>query len=233
MYTFTSRVRFSETDEEERLSLGAIMNYFQDCCSFHAQEVHAGSDWMRQRDRLWLLNSWQIILLERPRCNEYIQVSTEPYAFKGTLGMRNFRIRTADGRDCVLANSNWFLIQPSTMRPVRVTKEDMEPYVLGDRLEMDYADRKIALPKEGTVQEPVVVLPEHIDSNHHVNNTQYVLMARRYLPEGFVLRQVRAEYRYQALLGDIIVPVVTVQENQTIVQLKKEDGTAYAVVAFS
>ena len=59
---------------------------------------------------------------------------------------------------------------------------------------------------------PITVRTEHLDSNHHVNNTQYVLMASRYLPSDFSLHQVRAEYRYQALLGDTMIPVVTKEE---------------------
>lgn len=233
MYTFTSRVRFSETDEDGRLSLGAIMNYLQDCSVFHSQDVHAGSEQMRARDRVWLLNSWQIVILDRPKCCETIEIGTRPYGFKGTFGMRNFRIRRTDGSDCVLANSNWFLMQPSVMRPVRVTEEDKKPYTLGEPLKMNYADRKIAVPGDGTEMEPVPVLPEHLDSNHHVNNTQYVLMARRYLPNDFLFSQVRAEYRYQAFLGDRIIPVVTIQDSKGIVQLKKDEKTAYAVIEFS
>ena len=43
----------------------------------------------------------------------------------------------------------------------------------------------------------------------------------------------RAEYRYQAFLGDTMIPVVTKEEDgQIIVQLKKDEQTAYAVVAF-
>ena len=39
--------------------------------------------------------------------------------------------------------------------------------------------------------------------------------------------------RYQALLGDTMIPVVTKEEDgQIIVQLKKDEQTAYAVVAF-
>lgn len=119
------------------------------------------------------------------------------------------------------------------MRPVRITEEDSNPYELGTPLDMPYADRKIAAPKEGIVMEPITVRTEHLDSNHHVNNTQYVLMASRYLPSDFSLHQVRAEYRYQALLGDTMIPVVTKEEDgQIIVQLKKDEQTAYAVVAF-
>ena len=118
------------------------------------------------------------------------------------LASENFCIQRQDGTQCVVANSNWVLVQKSQMRPARITEEDSSPYELGTPLDMPYADRKIAAPKEGIVMEPITVRTEHLDSNHHVNNTQYVLMASRYLPSDFSLHQVRAEYRYQALLGD-------------------------------
>lgn len=44
MYTFTSRVRFSETDENGKLSLAGIMNYLQDCSVFHSEDVGNGTD---------------------------------------------------------------------------------------------------------------------------------------------------------------------------------------------
>ena len=228
-----SRVRFSETDENGKLSLAGIMNYLQDCSVFHSEDVGNGTEVLKKRDRVWLLNSWQIIIKERPRCCEYIEIGTQAYQFKGTLGKRNFCIQRQDGTQCVVAYSNWVLVQKSQMRPVRITEEDSNPYELGTPLDMPYADRKIAAPKEGIVMEPITVRTEHLDSNHHVNNTQYVLMASRYLPSDFSLHQVRAEYRYQALLGDTMIPVVTKEEDgQIIVQLKKDEQTAYAVVAF-
>lgn len=233
MYTFTSRVRFSETDEDGRLSLAGIMNYLQDCSVFHSEDVGNGTELLKKRDRVWLLNSWQIIIKERPKCCEYIEIGTQAYCFKGMLGMRNFCIQKPDGTQCVVANSNWVLVQPSKMRPVRITEEDSSPYELGEPLEMPYAERKIAAPKEGITMEPITVLNEHLDSNHHVNNTQYVLMASRYLPSDFSLHQVRAEYRYQALLGDTMIPVVTkTDDGKTIVQLKKDELTAYAIIEF-
>ena len=116
MYTFTSRVRFSETDENGKLSLAGIMNYLQDCSVFHSEDVGNGTDVLKKRDRVWLLNSWQIIIKERPRCCEYIEIGTQAYQFKGTLGKRNFCIQRQDGTQCVVANSNWVLVQKSQMR---------------------------------------------------------------------------------------------------------------------
>lgn len=54
MYTFTSRVRFSETDENGKLSLAGIMNYLQDCSVFHSEDVGNGTDVLKKRDRVWL-----------------------------------------------------------------------------------------------------------------------------------------------------------------------------------
>ena len=87
MYTFTSRVRFSETDENGKLSLAGIMNYLQDCSVFHSEDVGNGTDVLKKRDRVWLLNSWQIIIKKRPRCCEYIErLASETSASKERMG---------------------------------------------------------------------------------------------------------------------------------------------------
>ena len=51
MYTFTSRVRFSETDENGKLSLAGIMNYLQDCRVFHSEDVGNRTDVLNKRHR--------------------------------------------------------------------------------------------------------------------------------------------------------------------------------------
>ena len=41
-YSFNSRVRYSETGEDGRLTLPGVLNYFQDCCTFHAESIGLG-----------------------------------------------------------------------------------------------------------------------------------------------------------------------------------------------
>ena len=73
---------------------------------------------------------------------------------------------------------------------------------------------------------------QHLDSNYHVNNGQYINMAQDFLPEDFAIGQMRAEYRKSALLHDCIVPEVFEQENLVSVSLCDEAGQPYAVVEF-
>lgn len=55
-------------------------------------------------------------------------------------------------------------------------------------------------------------------------------MAREYVPEQFPIRQMRAEYKRSAVLGDMIYPVVEEEEGRYCVALCDDLGRPYAVV---
>ena len=231
-YSFNSRVRYSETGEDGRLTLPGVLNYFQDCSTFHAESIGLGGNVLKNRDRAWVLSSWQVVVEEYPVLGTEIRIRTAPYAFKGFMGMRNFIMETTDGKKLAWANTNWTYLTISTGIPTRLTPADTDSYVLSEKLEMDYAPRKIKLPEDMISQEAFVVQKHHLDTNHHVNNCQYVQMAMDYLPENFKIHQMRAEYKQQARLNDVICPARAVDENKTTVLLNDQKGEPYAVVEF-
>ena len=112
----------------------------------------------------------------------------------------------------------------------RVLPEMVEKFDVKDRLQMDYAPRKIAVPQGGIRQEPFRVERQHLDGNHHVNTGQYISMAMAYLPENFAIRQMRAEYKKSALLHDIVVPIIVTEAARVTVSLCSEDETPFVVV---
>ena len=58
MYSFDSRVRYSEVGEDKRLSLNGIINYFQDCSTFQSEELNVGLEKLEGMHRVWVLSSW-------------------------------------------------------------------------------------------------------------------------------------------------------------------------------
>ena len=95
---------------------------------------------------------------------------------------------------------------------------------------MDYASRKIQLPEEYESTEPVIVGKHHIDTNHHVNNAQYVEIAREVLPDEVEVSELRVEYKKAAVFGDVIYPRVSRTEEGYTASLCDERGAAYAVI---
>ena len=55
-YEFDSRVRYSEIDHRGTLTLPALINYFQDCSTFHSELAGLGMDRLKQDKKAWVLS---------------------------------------------------------------------------------------------------------------------------------------------------------------------------------
>ena len=85
---------------------------------------------------------------------------------------------------------------------------------------MNYKDRRIILPKEGgKAFAPIQIMRADIDYNRHVNNANYIRMAMELLPEDYIIKDLRVEYRVAAKLGDVLIPTVFEIENGSIIEL--------------
>ncbi len=239
MYTFDSRIRYSEVDKNAILTLESLIDYFQDCSTFQTQQGPADIAFMKERNVAWVLNFWQIEVKRLPRLCEEVVIGTVPYELKGMFGLRNFFMDTKDGERLAVANSIWTLFDFEKQVPARVMPEMIETYPTGDKLSMDYADRKIAMPSEGDRREyeEITVRTYHLDTNDHVNNGQYVRMAKECLPDkNMNITSMRAEYRMQARLGDTIYPVMVTnrQSDRKVytISLNNPEGKPYCLVEF-
>lgn len=235
MYTFDGRVRYSEVGEDGCLGLQSLLDYFQDCSTFHSEDIGLGLDYMNKIGQVWLLSAWQICIGRYPKYGEQIVIGTAPYEFRGFMGLRNFLMRTKEGEALAWANSIWTLMDREKMRPVKPNEDMIAGYVPEEKYPMEYAPRKIMIPAGGQQMEAFTVKPHHLDTNHHVNNGQYVRMAMDCIPGGVRIGQLRVEYKSQAVLGDEIYPVVAAGADGKLytVSLCRADGSPYCVVEFS
>lgn len=218
-FQFDSRVRYSEMGMDKRLTLVSLVDYFQDCSTFQSEDYGVGIDVLKERSRAWMVLSWQIEILRRPALGEKIVAQTWPYAFKAFFGYRNFALKDEAGEYLAKANSVWALIDTKTGHPTKTEPELISGYKLEPPLLMPEYSRKIRAPEGGAVKEAFPVGKLHIDTNGHVNNGQYIAMAEEYLPDGFETKLLRVEYRQQARLHDLIIPVVHEEENEVTVSL--------------
>ena len=117
MYTMETTVRYSACGADRRTRLSDILDYLQDTCTFQAEELGVGLDFMQAHQTAWVLNSWQADVVRYPVFGETIRILTWPYDFHGFFGFRNFRIEDADGTGIVFANSVWVFMDLQKNRP--------------------------------------------------------------------------------------------------------------------
>lgn len=252
MYSFNSRVRFSECDESGLLSVPAVIDYLQDCSTFHSEAIGMGPAHIKETGLAWLLAAWEVEIIRRPRFGEEIEVYTWATSFKGLFARRNFLICEASDTErehpLVRADSNWFVFDGNAGRVIRIPESESAPYVEDTpALDMPPISRVLKVEGEGTAVSPVAVTGAHLDTNHHVNNAQYVSLALGALEELDPELAAKAAgidrpylmdvyYATAAKLGDTIYPHVhhveaTEDASAAIyVTLDSADGKPFAVV---
>lgn len=232
IYSENVRVRFSEVSEDGVLTPVALVNYLQDITMFHSKTVAGDFKILGARREGWVLASWQIDILREIEVFENIKLCTSPYDFKGGMGLRNCWIEDEKGEKLVVANSYWTFIDLDKMAPKKVTRETIECYEpLCPKLDMEYTPRKIKIPDIVEKRGPVVVKYSQIDTNHHVNNSQYIATAFEVLGMTKMPSRIRTEYKKAAVMGDVFYPYVSENNGNYVVDLRDEKGTSYAVVA--
>lgn len=232
MYEMNGKVRYSETDSEGTLALPSLLNYFQDCTNFQSESLGIGFKTLMSHNLAWVLSSWQIVVNRMPELAEEIKIQTWPTDFRGFYGYRNFCLKTKDGEMLAYANSIWVLIDIESGRPTRIPNLILDKYEIKPPLPMECSSRKIALPAEYEEKLPIPVQRYYIDTNQHVNNEKYVMLAQEFLPEDFITGEVRVEYRKAAVLKDSLYPRVTEEGDRVTVSLADEEGKPYAIILF-
>ncbi len=234
MYSFDTRVGFSHTDNKRNMTISSMIDAFQDCSCFQAEQLGIGFDYLEPNNLVWILNAWQLEIKQYPVFYDKIKIATYPYDFKGFFGYRNFFIENEKGDKIVTANSVWTLMDWEKKCPAHMPQHIKDTYILEERLLMDYQSRKIKLPNEEEAviikNEPLEIKKYHLDSNQHVNNGQYIRIALENIEPDFRCAKLRAEYRKQAVLGDIIIPIIYRNNNQYTIALCDEEESPYAVI---
>ena len=76
MYSFNSRIRYSECGADGYLTIVALLNYFQDCSTFQSEDLGVGVAALHERGTLWVVNSWQIDIMRLPRLCDRVGIYT-------------------------------------------------------------------------------------------------------------------------------------------------------------
>lgn len=233
LFSFDTRVRYSEVDHRGLLTPAALINYLQDCAIFHSERVGLGLNRLKAQGRAWVLSHWQVIVDRYPAFCEPITVGTFASAFRGLSAQRFFTIRDSQGTCIARAKSTWAFIDLATGRPTRLTPAYTDPYGTREPLDMPAEARRVALADRMEPREPITVRRSQIDTNEHVNNAQYVQMALELLPREVEPAQIRVDYRRPAVLGTVVRPWLGRDENRVVVNLADEAGAPYAIVELS
>ena len=233
MYSLNYKVTTSTCDSEGKLKLFSALQMMQDCSEMWLESEPKVKDYFARENMAQLLASRQVEIMRVPSFKEKLTVTTSVYGMKPMFGFRNTFIYDADGKPCYRTWSMGAFVDKTNGKLKRVDDDVANSLLIEPQLEMNYRDRRIMLPKGGgEAFPPIQVMRADIDYNRHVNNANYIRMAMELLPEDFVVRELRVEYRVAAKMGCVLTPVVFRIENGFVIELAI-GNEASAIVEFT
>ena len=234
MYSLKYKVTTSACDSDGRLKLYSALQMMQDCSEMWIDTEPGVKQFFTEQNMAQLLASRQVEVVRVPDFKEELTVTTSVYGMKPMFGFRNTFIYDAEGKPCYRTWSMGAFVDKSNGKLKRVDDATMASMTLEPQLEMNYGDRRIAVPKEGgQTLLPIPVMKADIDYNRHVNNANYIRMAMEFLPEGFQVAGLRVEYRVAAKLGDTLLPTLYRLTEDTILVTLSIGNEVSAIAEFT
>ena len=232
MYSCEDRVSYSRIDKDGLLGVSNVVDAMQDCCLFHSEDVGHSAILLKEKNRAWLVSSWHVVFVRRPKMGEVFRVHTWPYRFLGIFGCRNFLMETPEKEVLAYADSKWFYFNSLTGQPTRIDTGELEAYPTEPPYDMNYSSRKIPCPRNLSLVERIAVCQNYLDTNDHVNNGQYVRLAVNFLPIDYDVAEFRAEFRLAATMGDTLHVRTGTENGFFYVVFTDEEGTPYFISEF-
>ena len=222
-FEYTDTVRYSRVDGELKLSLPALIDYFQDAAISQSESLGVGTEVLTARSLAWFLITWDVRIYRLPRLEERIVVGTYPYRFRGMLGNRAVYMKTPEGEVLAEADAQWAMMDTANMRMTKIPADILERYELGEGGLFPAAGRRIEAAEGGREYAPVPVQEYMLDNNGHVNNGQFVHLAMSYAPKGRAWQELRVTYKKQARPGESLTPVVCEDGDRILITLSTDE----------
>ncbi|MBQ5674790.1 MAG: hypothetical protein IIV45_06875 [Lachnospiraceae bacterium] len=230
MYTFNTRVSYSRVDKTGKVPLYEIMNYLQDCSTFHSEDLGVGVDHMKSIGKAWVVVAYKVKINKPIMLGQEICVGTAPTSFDSLFGKRQYFIKDDKGEYIVQADTIWVLIDFERRRPTRITEEVSMKYEPETVFEGVNAKRKLKLKGEKKKLPSFEVKKTYIDNNGHMNNADYLRAAMEYLPEGFTCKEMDIAYNKEAMAGEIIIPYMSKEEDGIGISFEDENGELHTTI---
>lgn len=222
MYSLDYKVTVSMCDADGRLKLFSALQMMQDCSELWKTSEPEYDRFFTENGMAQLLASRQVEVVRVPQYKENLTVTTSVFDVSPMFGFRNTFIYDAEGQPCYKSWSMGAFVKLDSGKLNKISDELVANFNREPKLEMDYRDRRIILPKiNATSTISYVVRRNDIDYNRHMNNANYIRLALEALPDDFEVRNMRVEFKKPAKLSDELILEVVNQSDDTIFVVEK------------
>lgn len=215
-YETKIRLYNSYFDANDRLSLKAILNIFQDVAAFHAEKINVGYEDLLKLNLYWVLSRIKFDIIKMPKIDDEVIVTTWPHE-KGKIDFdRDITISSLDNEVLIKASTKWCVIDIKTRMLQRSLNVNYNG-ICSDEKNYEEKFTKIIIPdNKSKYKFTYQVNYSDLDHNHHMNNTSYSIPIINAITNKNI-KHFEINYLNECLLNDNIDINLIIENNEEIV----------------
>ena len=199
-------IQYVDIDYKNELSDYGIIKHLQEIACLHADKCKLGLNDTKSTRLAWIILDWKIKIFYRPGWNTKINIKTWISKVDTACCYRDFKITDENGTIIAMASSRWVLLNIDLHRISKMPNELFAAAEPINKTIFDDVTEKFQEPETFENVFDYTVLRRDIDTNNHLNNLNYVVLAKQALPENIYLNetfsQIQVSYKHQCLLND-------------------------------
>ena len=236
IYTKNFTVTLPDVGENNKLTNKAILRMLQEIACIHSSYSDFGVNDAKKTGMAWILLNWKLEVFSRPIWNSVLKVNTWSSNQNLLSFYRDFEVFDENENIVAKATSKWVLFDINKGSLVKITDDIKSRYVHVDKHVFDTKMvEKLKEPENSSLVYEYKVCRRDIDTNHHVNNLNYLDFAYEALPEDVFnnsdFKNIEIMYKHEARLGDTLNLFYSEQDSTTIITIKnKENDKLHCIV---
>ena len=231
MFEYDFKVQYVDIDSSGFLSEYGLLKNLQEIACLHADSRGFGLNDTQNNRLAWVILSWKIDFISRPLWNTSIHIKTWASNIDNVSCERDFEVTDENGNKVAIATSKWVLINIDTHHISKITSEIRQAFEPTASSVFEGELNKLESPESFDYCFKYTILRRDIDTNQHLNNLNYIMLAKETLPELIDFNHIEVLYKHQCLLGDKMVFLCKKYDNCYIISIKcEDDDVVHAIV---
>lgn len=229
IYSYNLKVDFSDVGENNRLSNKGILRIMQEVAGLNSDARGYGLNDTPKTGLAWLILNWKLKVFSRPKWNTNLTIKTWTRSSNPLFSYRDLEIYDDKNNLIAIATSKWILFDVNKKSITKLPQEVQESFNCIDKsVFSEKIKEKLKEPESSKLILKYKIQRRDIDTNHHVNNLNYLDYAYEALPEDIYTNidfsNVEILYKHEAKLGDTLSIFYShTGDNEHIITIKDEE----------
>ena len=225
-----------DVDKNKNLKSTSLLSFLEDLGGIHSSLIGYGLNNIEKTKKTWLLLSWKVKILKKPKYADTITVKTWSSGIKKFYAYRDFEVCNEKGEILCIATSKWIFMDITKGKIIKISDEIAKSYKEENKRVFNENECfEIEEPNNYILCKEYNINRNMIDFNYHVHNIYYLDLALEALPEekylNLDLNNFNIIYKREIKLNDKIKMYYSENEFSYIITIKSEDNkTLHAII---